>query len=70
MTNVELESSENYLRSSLDADPEPTAERREVGDGSQYAYINVASCPDCGAGMVRLGTCFSCPLCGFGGCSA
>lgn len=32
-------------------------------------YHNVANCPDCGAGMVRLGTCMSCPLCGFGSCS-
>lgn len=34
-----------------------------------YRYINVASCPDCGAGMVRQGFCFSCPVCGFGSCS-
>ncbi len=33
-----------------------------------YSYLNAATCPDCGAGMVRLGNCFSCPLCGFGGC--
>lgn len=33
-----------------------------------YSYPNAASCPDCGAGMVRLGSCFACPLCGFGAC--
>ena len=27
------------------------------------------SCPDCQVRLVRLGTCFSCPLCGYGGCS-
>ena len=31
-------------------------------------YQNAATCPDCGSGMVRLGSCFSCPLCGFGAC--
>ena len=31
-------------------------------------YVNAATCPDCGAGMVRLGTCFTCPLCGWGSC--
>lgn len=25
-------------------------------------------CPDCGANLVRLGYCMSCPLCGFGSC--
>lgn len=25
-------------------------------------------CPDCGVQMVRLGSCFSCPSCGYGGC--
>lgn len=25
-------------------------------------------CPDCGVGLVRLGACFSCPSCGYGGC--
>ncbi|MBU8933765.1 MAG: hypothetical protein KOO62_07135 [candidate division Zixibacteria bacterium] len=31
-------------------------------------YVNAASCPDCGSGMVRLGSCFSCPACGWGSC--
>lgn len=31
-------------------------------------YQNAATCPDCGSGMVRLGTCFSCPSCGWGAC--
>ncbi|PKK82753.1 MAG: hypothetical protein CVT49_12175 [candidate division Zixibacteria bacterium HGW-Zixibacteria-1] len=26
------------------------------------------ACPDCGVGLVRLGACFSCPSCGYGGC--
>ncbi len=33
------------------------------------AYQNAASCPDCGNGMIRLGSCFSCPSCGFESCS-
>jgi hypothetical protein len=34
----------------------------------ELSYVQAATCPDCGAGMVRLGLCFTCPLCGFGGC--
>jgi len=26
-------------------------------------------CPDCGIKLIRLGHCFTCPLCGYGGCS-
>ena len=36
----------------------------------QYPCFNAGTCPDCGAGMVRLGVCYSCPCCGFGGCAA
>lgn len=39
--------------------PDPTVE---------YSYYNAATCPDCGQGMVRLGRCFSCPVCGFSSC--
>ena len=38
----------------------------EVDNG--YSYINAGTCPDCGAGMVRQGNCFSCPSCGWGCC--
>jgi len=31
-------------------------------------YINAATCPDCGAAMVRLGSCFSCQSCGYESC--
>ena len=31
-------------------------------------YLNVGTCPDCGGGMVRLGSCFSCPSCGYQSC--
>ncbi len=31
-------------------------------------YLNVGTCPDCGGGMVRLGSCFSCPSCGYQNC--
>jgi len=26
------------------------------------------NCPDCHIALIRLGSCFSCPICGFGGC--
>ena len=40
-----------------------------VGDGvGSCCYYDAATCPDCSSGMVRLGTCFSCPVCGWGGC--
>jgi len=26
------------------------------------------SCPDCHVRLIRLGACFSCPVCGYGGC--
>lgn len=32
-------------------------------------YTNAATCPDCGAGMVRLGSCFSCQSCGYESCA-
>ncbi len=25
-------------------------------------------CPDCGMALIRLGACFTCPICGFGSC--
>ena len=30
--------------------------------------VTADTCPDCGVGLVRLGACFSCPSCGYGGC--
>ncbi len=41
----------------------------EEPPSDSYSYQNVASCPDCSGGMVRLGSCFSCPSCGFESCS-
>jgi hypothetical protein len=26
-------------------------------------------CPECLTALVRLGACFSCPICGYGGCN-
>ncbi len=34
----------------------------------EYHYHNAATCPDCGQGMVRQGTCFQCPVCGYSSC--
>jgi hypothetical protein len=50
------------------ADGSPNMFLGEPEQSHDYAVRNVATCPDCGAGMVRLGSCFSCPVCGFGGC--
>jgi hypothetical protein len=36
--------------------------------GDSCSYLNAGTCPDCGLGMVRLGTCMSCPSCGYGSC--
>ncbi len=41
-----------------------------VRNSQDYSYVNAASCPDCGGGMVKLGNCFSCPSCGFASCSS
>lgn len=30
--------------------------------------VSQECCPDCGADLIRLGYCMSCPLCGFGSC--
>lgn len=32
------------------------------------AMAAAGACPDCGVSLVRLGACFSCPSCGYGGC--
>lgn len=31
-------------------------------------YLNAGTCPDCTGAMVRLGSCFSCPSCGYQSC--
>lgn len=41
----------------------------DIDNNDYYAYINAATCPDCESGMVRVGSCLSCPSCGFGSCS-
>ena len=42
----------------------------DTGNNEFYAYLNAATCPDCGASMVRLGGCFTCMSCGFASCGA
>ena len=37
--------------------------------GENYHYLNSGTCPDCHAAMVRLGSCFSCPCCGWSSCA-
>ncbi|UCE23221.1 MAG: hypothetical protein JSU74_07900 [Candidatus Zixiibacteriota bacterium] len=41
----------------------------DTGNNEYYTYLNAATCPDCGAAMVRLGGCFTCMSCGFASCS-
>jgi len=40
----------------------------EESSSDEISYLNAATCPDCGGGMVRLGNCFSCPSCGYQSC--
>jgi predicted RNA-binding Zn-ribbon protein involved in translation (DUF1610 family) len=52
-------------------DYSPSASMATVTDSAideSYSYQNAASCPDCGSGMIRQGSCFACPTCGFGSC--
>lgn len=34
----------------------------------ECCYPNAGTCPDCTGAMVRLGSCFSCPSCGYQSC--
>lgn len=40
----------------------------QTGNNEYYTYLNAATCPDCGGGMVRTGGCFTCMSCGFASC--
>jgi len=40
----------------------------DLADSDRYAYLNVETCPDCSAGMIRQGRCCVCPSCGFESC--
>jgi hypothetical protein len=39
-----------------------------VSQEEEITFRNAASCPDCAGYMVRQGTCFFCPQCGFQSC--
>jgi len=49
-------------------DIEPISKETEKGSSPAQAAGCCHICPDCRVRLVRLGNCFSCPLCGFGGC--
>ncbi len=51
----------------MDVLMEVTASDLDPG-GYSCCFINAASCPGCGGGMARLGSCFSCPSCGYSTC--
>ncbi|HOD67699.1 MAG TPA: hypothetical protein PK186_07370 [candidate division Zixibacteria bacterium] len=40
-----------------------------VAGGGDCCYLDAATCPDCSSGMIRAGACFTCPMCGWGGCN-
>ena len=44
----------------------PAVIKTDEADRNRPGYL---ICPDCGIKMIRLGSCFTCPLCGHGGCS-
>jgi len=44
--------------------PEASAAAFQANEKNGFDTI----CPDCRVSMIRLGICFSCPLCGFGSC--
>jgi len=47
--------------------PKETPVRAEsISRGDSYGENR---CPDCGIRLVRLGHCFTCPVCGWGGCN-
>jgi hypothetical protein len=54
----------NQVRSVL----ETVSEEDKTDDVCCCRYWNAATCPDCGAGMVRLGGCFSCQSYGYETC--
>lgn len=43
--------------------------RGEIAATDEVYYLNSGTCPECSGAMIRLGTCFSCPVCGYGSCS-
>ena len=42
--------------------------RGELPGSEEIYYLNSGTCPECSGAMVRLGSCFSCPVCGYGSC--
>lgn len=46
----------------------PTSLTIPAGNESDYCFQNTATCTECGGGMMRLGACFVCSVCGSGGC--
>ncbi len=54
--------------STTDSVPAPVAVPLEAEQGDDYTYPNAATCPDCGAAMLRYGRCVTCPSCGLEGC--
>ena len=60
----------SYLSGELFEDySHPTDAFAEQSDNQEnYTYMNAATCPDCGGGMVRMGGCTTCQSCGFGTC--
>ena len=47
----------------------PAIAQRQKEKRATAREKQAVACPDCGVGLVRLGHCFTCPVCGYGGCS-
>jgi len=58
------EETTNHVAAQNHAAAQKQKEKPSVAGGKQ-----ATACPDCGVGLVRLGHCFTCPVCGYGGCS-
>ena len=68
---INTDSPDSYLEAAMHDDyHHPVgAFVEDTGNNQDYTYLNAATCPDCGGGMVRLGSCFCCMSCGFATCS-
>jgi len=57
-----------FLKSQADSSSCSISDIVISNQDSFVAAQNINSCPDCGVKLVRLGSCFSCPRCGYGSC--
>jgi len=63
----DMKKQNNYFGVVIEPKPNITGQRREPFLSPIRIETNDI-CPDCQVKLVRLGACFSCPLCGYGSC--